>query len=818
MNFSIYYVYMENKPVEHINCDLNVGLTSEQVELRRKDGLVNKIQKHVTKSVWKIIRDNVLNFFNIFLFVIAAAMFVAQLPITYFGFLFIITANILIGIIQDIRARQLVKKLRIVSYPYVNVLRDKEESKVLGNELVLSDIVLLKAGDQIIVDSTVMEGSIEVNESMLTGESVNVLKQVGDVIYSGSYVVSGTAKTRVDKLGKENYAEQLQIKAKHTKKRASEILNAFHKIFNFLSILVSAIALVLVISYILEGKFNTYEGYSSSMQYISGALVTMLPTGMFLLTSATLTVGVIQLAKKRMLVQELYSIEMLARVDVLCFDKTGTLTDGSMIVNSLVPQQNYDKHEIEKILHTLVTSTNDTNATANALLEAYKATPILHYHSCVPFNSERKYSAVMLEDGRSFVLGAREFLPHKDKNIDELCATYESQGLRVMLLGLSKKVINPKEKLGILEPVCIVVLEDHIRDDAAKNISWFKENGVAIKIISGDNPVSVSAISSRVGVENADKYISLEGMSIEEVKAIADQYTIFGRVSPEQKEAIVHALQEKGHKVGMTGDGVNDILALKAADCSIAMASGSEAAQNVSHLVTMDSNFSSLPDVVSQGRRVINNLQRTCSLFLVKTLFAIILTIFFIVTSFVNPEFAYPFKTSHMYVWEFCTIGMASLFLSFQPNTEQLSKSRFFQNIITRTIPAGLLQALICVIFFLLALSGVISIDVARVCSVITFSVTSFVILVRICMPFDIYRVMVIIVFGVICFSMFIADRFIPSSSEYSLVLQINYGILNASNWWYILIGVCSYIPAYIGVETIAVRISHKITLKGENK
>lgn len=807
---------MESKNLEHINCDLSVGLTSEQIEQRRKDGLVNKIQKHVTKSVWKIIRDNVVNFFNIFLFVIAAAMMVAQLPITYYAFLVIIVTNIIIGIIQDIRARHLVKKLRIVSYPYANALRDKKETKVLGNELVLSDIVLLKAGDQIIVDSTVMEGSIEVNESMLTGESINVLKQVGDVIYSGSYVVSGTAKTRVDKLGKENYAEQLQIKAKHTKKRASEILNAFHKIFNFLSILVSAIALVLIISYIVQGKFNSYADYQESMKYISGSLVTMLPTGMFLLTSTTLAVGVIQLAQKRMLVQELYSIEMLARVDVLCFDKTGTLTDGSMIVNSLVPQKGFDKHEVEKILHTIVTATNDSNATANALLAAYKATPILHYHSFVPFNSERKYSAVMLEDGRSFVLGAREFLPHKDKEIDKVCEAFESQGLRVLLLSLSKHVVDINDKLDNLEPVCIVVLEDHIREDAAKNIAWFKENGVAIKIISGDNPISVSAISKRVGVDGADRYISLEGKSIEEVKKLVNEYTIFGRVSPEQKEALVHALQDEGHKVGMTGDGVNDILALKTADCSIAMASGSEAAQNVSHLVTMDSNFSSLPDVVGQGRRVINNLQRTCSLFLVKTLFAIILTIFFIIVSYIDGTNGYPFQTSHMYVWEFCTIGMASLFLSFQPNEEKLSKSKFFQNIITRTIPAGLLQSLVCIIFFSLSFGGVITKDVALVCSVITFSVSSFVVLVRICMPFDVYRVMIIIIFGLLCFGMFIADRFVPSNTSESVVLKLNYSVLNNTNWWYILIGVCSYIPAYIGFETIAVRISHKITLKGE--
>lgn len=800
---------------QHIECDLNIGLTFSDVEKRKKDGLINKVSKHVTKSGWNIFKDNVLNIFNILLFAIAILMMIAKLPLINFIFLIIAIANILIGVIQDIRARRLSQKLSVVSYPVVRVLRDGKEIKIESNEIVLSDIILLKNGDQIVTDSTVMEGHLEVNESMLTGESNSISKCVGDTVLSGSYVTSGHAKIRVDQLGKSNYAEKLTSKAKLINKRKSEILQTLNTILRVICTFVICFATILVITYIAMDKFS--NEFQKTVASLSGSLIPMLPTGMYLLTSSTLAVGVIQLAKKRMLVHELYCIEMLARVDVLCFDKTGTLTDGSMKVKEVIVKNGFSQKEIEEILHTLVTSTGDKNATANALLDRYKDSGVLAYHSSIAFNSERKFSAVMLNDGRSFALGAREFLPHKDEKIDSLCCSYEKQGFRVMLLCLSKRVLSIEEKLSKLEPVAIVVLEDHIRDDAIENINWFKQNGVSIKIISGDNPISVAAISKQVGVENADKYISLEGMSIEEVKKIANDFTVFGRVSPEQKEALVVGMQACGHKVAMTGDGVNDILALRAADCSIAMASGSDAAQNVSHIVSLDSNFSSLPDVVGQGRRVINNLQRTCSLFLVKTFFAIFLSIFFLIMSFINKNYAFPFETKQLYVWELCTIGLASLFLSFQPNNERLKKSTFFENILTKSIPAGLVQVSIVLVFYGLFFGGVISSDEALLFSTIIFSISSFVVLVRIALPFDKYRLLLIIGLGIVCAGMFIFDIFMPyisniSGQEVSWLIGLNYKLINQSNWWVILVGIICSIPLYIGFETIAILLRNKFS------
>ena len=807
----------------HIDCDLSIGLTDEDVAKRVEQGLINRIPKHVTKSVWKIILDNVLNFFNILLIAIFVLMLVAGLPLKYYLFMVVLGANMTIGIIQDLRARHLSRKLRVVSYPVVNVLRNSNIVDIAGNKLVLSDIVLLKAGDQIIADSTVMEGTIEVNESMLTGESVNVVKRPGDIIYSGSYVTSGNAKTRVDQLGKANYAEKLTSKAKQIKKRKSEILKTLDTVFRVIAGFVIFFAVAQTITYALQGKFAWDGPFKETVAKLAGSLVTMIPAGMYLLTSLTLAVGIIQLATKRMLVQEMYCIEMLARVDVLCFDKTGTITDGTMRVKDIVSLGKNDKHEIEKILHTLVTSTGDSNPTAQAILESYKSTPILHFHSAVAFNSKRKYSAVMLEDGRSFVLGAREFVPHKDKDIDKLCESYEKQGLRVLLLSLSKKVISIDEELGFLNPVGILVLEDHIRPDAIANIEWFKQNGVQIKIISGDNPISVAEIAKRVGVADAEKYISLEGKTIEEVEQIADNFTVFGRVSPEQKEALVRALQDKGHKVAMTGDGVNDILALRASDCSIAMASGSSAAQNVSHIVALDSNFSSLPDVVAQGRRVINNLQRTCSLFLVKTVFAILTSLIFLIWGWINPAVKFPFETSHMYVWEFFTIGAAALFLSFQPNNEKLSRSTFLANIATRSIPAGLVQVIIAITFYAMAYGGVIDFDLALLLSVITFSASSFIVLFRVCMPFDIYRVLLYVVLVMLSIGMFLFDVFMPyvpgaDGKEMSMIIGLNYHVINSSNWWIPLVGIAGAIVIYSIFEFISVRINWIFERKEERK
>ena len=802
--------------VEHFRVDLNIGLSEEQVRERLDDGLVNRIPKHVSKSYWKIFYDNIVNFFNLFLFAIAAFMIVARVNITSYAFLVILFINITIGLFQDIKARRLTDKLRVVSYPMVTVLRGGDEKKIPANELVLSDIVVLSLGDQIVADGTIMDGMVEVNESILTGESASVKKLLGSQVLSGTYVTSGKAKYRIDHLGKANYAEKLQASAKYFKKPKSEILRTLNTIFKIIGGVVIFFATALIITAIARGNLDPKNStqFTSAVGNIAGSLISMIPTGMYLLTSLTLAVGAVRLANRGMLVQELYCIESLARTDVLCLDKTGTITDGSMRVNDLITFGE-NPEQLKAVLNTLVVATGDKNVTANAIRTAYEGKEEVPYYSALPFNSERKISAVMLKDGRSIVLGAREFVPHSDKKIDKKCEELETKGLRILVIGTYPRAVTPEHPLDECKIIGILVLEDHIRDDAIANIKWFQDNGVKICIISGDSPISVSAIAANVGVKDSEKFISLEGMSVEEVKKIANDYVVFGRVSPEQKQAIVEALKEKKHVVAMTGDGVNDILALKVADCSIAMGSGSDAAKNVSHLVSMDSNFSTLPEVVSEGRRVVNNLQRTCSLFLVKTMFAALFTLISLIYVWSNSEirFIYPFNPQNMYVWELVTIGIGSLFLSLQPNNEKI-KAGFLANIMTRSVPAAISIVIACSIYFIVAVTNgaFLSMEDARVMAVLTFSVASYVILFRICMPFDIYRVALfgaVLVIGTI---FFVIDRYsiYPNLINHTGFFNIDYSLITANNWWLLLVIILGTIPLYMGIETISVRFYDK--------
>lgn len=811
---------------KHFPVNLEVGLTSEQVQERNEQGLVNRIPKHVSKSYWRILLDNVLNFFNILLFALSILMIIAQIEITAFGFLFILIINIIIGLYQDIHARHLVDKLRVVSYPTVRVLRDGKFVKIPANQLVLDDIVKIDLGDQIVCDGTVMSGSAEVNESMLTGESVGVVKEQGKKIFSGSYVTAGHLLYRVEKLGKDNYAEKLQTKAKEFKRAKSEILNTLHYIFRIISVIVIVLGGALFISVLSKGNLNYPDvmedsEFQKTVRAISGSMVAMIPTGMYLLTSVTLAIGVIRLANHKMLVQSMYSIEMLARCDVLCLDKTGTITDGTMVMKEIVTLAKTDEDELRRILHTLVDATGDNNATANAILVSYGDSKVLDCYGEIPFNSDRKYSAVFLSDGRNIVMGAREFLGCEDEDIIKKCLEFERQGLRVLLVGETKKEVSIDTDLPKLKFLAILVIEDHIREDAYEIVNWFNENEVRLCVISGDNPVSVSQIAKRVGIKDASKFISLDGMSLDEVRLIANKYTVFGRVSPEQKQVIVETLQDSGHTVAMTGDGVNDILALKVADCSIAMASGTDATKNTAHLVALESNFSSLPKVVAEGRRVINNLQRTCTLFLTKTVFAVIMTLMFFIVGLVKITdktfINYPFITNSMYLWEFLTIGIGSFFLSIQPNEERL-KSSFIVNILKRTLPAALVQILIPSIFFIINLAdptalGVVADDgykAAITLGILGFSFGSIVVFARTCYPFDKYRLGLTIGIVVIFMIMLVIDKFVIydngliKAADSRSIFTIEYELVNSSNWWILLVVCVLSFPALLLFELIA--------------
>lgn len=734
--------------------DPAVGLTAEQVESRVKAGLVNKVKKHPTKTFWQIIVDNVFNYINAVLFLVCVLMVIAKLSFPHYFFMFILAANTGIGLYQDIHARILVDRLKVVSDPKATVLRDGESREIDAADIVLSDVVLFKIGDQILCDSTVVEGECYVDESLLTGESVPVAKRVGDQLLSGTFLVKGHAKAQAAKVGSANYAEALQGTASVFVQPKSEIKRSVSAFVHVTGTVALAIGLAMYLSYGFQtgdwvGFFTNY----GMVESVSGSMVSMLPTGMFLLTSTSLAVGVIALSKQKMLVQQLYCIEMLARVDAICFDKTGTLTDGTMAVAEFLPLAGHGEEDLKTAIARVLHATQDTNATAQALRDACGESSPFEALKALPFDSASKYSAAEFEDG-TFGFGAFGFLPLKaGQELAPVIASLAEKGYRVLVVGVSKgRIVKGKAPQG-MEPIGLVALSDHIKEDAAENIAWFQGNDVKVRVISGDDPVTVAEIAKRVGVIDADKYVSLEGRAPEECKKLVDEYAVFGRVSPEQKAALIEAIKEQGHKVAMTGDGVNDILALKVADCSIAMASGSSAAQSVAHLVSLNNDFSKLPEVVRQGRRVINNLQRTCSLFLNKTFFAFILSVlFFFLQTFVGEHMRFPFKTQNLFVWECCFVGMAAFFLALQPSAERL-KGSFMKNIVLRSLPAGVAQC-ICALLPLFVWIYVPESftylkdpdqiwNIAITLSVLSFTCFAFIVLMRVCHPYNKYRLVV---------------------------------------------------------------------------
>lgn len=834
---------VEFREIERINPNYLEGLNDSQVSERIEAKLVNKTKSAYGKSYKEIVFTNLFSFFNVLLYIIAGFMIFAG---HYSGlfFLAILIPNILIGLIQDLRARRTVAKLKLLSSSKITVIRNGNEEQVDSSEIVLDDIIKLRNSDPVPTDGKVVYGTLAVNESMLTGESANVYKKEGDDVLSGSYVTSGTAYIHVEKVGKDSYIENLQSQANKFARSPSKILNSLRSMFKVIGFTVVILAIALIITYAAQGKFSNLDQTKESIASIAGSMVSMIPSGLYLLTSVALAAGVLVLAKKRTSVQEMYSIEMLARTDVLCVDKTGTITDGTMQVKLVVPfDSRIGIEQLKQAVSNLLIATQDDNITAKALKEYFNYKQTCVASKVLPFSSENKYSAATLAGRGTFVLGALEFLNLKNKKgIAYKTLEYTSKGYRVLVLGYSKLPITSNKFDQELEPLCMIILKDNIRPDAKETFTWFKEKGVQVKVISGDDALTVSEISKEAGIENAEEYISLNGLSLDEVRKIAPYYTVFGRVSPEQKEVLIQALKDEGHTVAMTGDGVNDILALKRADCSIAMNSGSSAAKNVSHIVLLDSDFSKLPSVVGEGRRVINNLQRTCSLFLVKTIFAMVLTVFFLVLSWTDKTYSYPFVTNNMYPWEIVTIGIAAFFLALQPNKEKIN-GNFMKNIFAKAIPAGICSILIVIIFFTLYLLGKEKIfysgliyqtvevngDVVDVAlrqtismSVIGFSLFSFVSLFRIILPPNKYRISVFIGAFVMVAAIFVIDIFWNINTRNfpggpTNILKIDYQYLNAANF-VVLFNVVAIISAiYLTVNYIVSVIKRK-EVKADDK
>ena len=674
--------------VERFSPSPDKGLSADQVELRFSQFLFNDVNKKYSKSYASIFVGNICTFFNFLCLVVALALAYAGAPLSQFLFVAIFGANLLIGIVQEILAKKQIDKLSVLISATAKVMRDGVKTEIGVRDIVLDDVILLEAGQQIPADCILLDGNVEINESLLTGESVPVKKAPGETLYAGSFVASGACRVRADKVGKATYLNSLTSKAKRYKKPKSEIMNSIRLFIRVIGILIPVIAALM--AYI--NWRATGGDVSLTIQFTGAVVIGMIPSGLLLLTSFAMAIGVMRLAKKQTLVQDLYSLEMLARVNVLCLDKTGTITDGRMTVNDVMILNNFVDHSIEEIMGSMLSALDDNNQTSIALYNRFGHSSAMQATATVPFSSKRKLSAVSFGDAGTFAMGAPEFvLRPMPPKIDKIVKQYAASGLRVLLLAYSPSPISGGRLPSLFRPAAIITLADNIRSDAIETIKWFRENDVDIKIISGDNPVTVSEVARRVGVKNASQYISLDGLTDLEVENVANQYTVFGRVTPEQKAILVRTIKKQGNTVAMTGDGVNDILALKEADCAVSVASGSEAARNVSHLVLMDNNFLNLPNVVYEGRRVINNIKSSAALYITKTLFTVILAVF---CFFLGSQ--YFFTTNNMLLYETLVTMLPSVVLALQPNGDRV-KGKFIPFVLSRSIP-GAITLFLCVL------------------------------------------------------------------------------------------------------------------------
>ena len=715
--------------VERYNPDIKVGLSNEDVESRIMAGLSNVMDTGSSKSVSSIVIANLFTFFNFLNFSIAVWLLSVGAEFANFFFLGAVSANIAIGIIQEIRAKKMIDKLSLLSAPTANVVRDSGDYEISVSNIVIDDILYLNSGKQIAADCVVREGTLEVNESLLTGESDPILKRKGDTLYSGSYVVSGSCYAQVTAIGNDIYIQKLTSQAKVYQKPKSDLLASLKIIIRTVAGIIVPLAGLLFYTM----TTNTSLGYEDIVKATTGAMIGIIPSGLFLLTSMALAVGVIRLAQNNTLVQELYCIEMLARVDMLCLDKTGTITDGTMSVHSTVELERYDKLSTKNIVSAMINALNDTNLTSQALLDRFGDAKRIRHKNTIPFSSARKFSAVEFEKYGTFVLGAPEYVLKNQypETIKVQVNRFAEEGFRVLCIARTDEPITDDYTFKTLTPISLITIEDTIRPDAEDTIKYFKENQVGVKVISGDNPVTVSKIAQRVGIVDADKYISLEGLSDKDVVRAAGIYTIFGRVSPGQKRLLIESLKNNGHTVAMTGDGVNDILALKEADTSVAMASGSEAARNVSHLVLLDSNFSSMPKVVSEGRRVINNVQKVAVLFLTKNIFTLLLIIIAIARRGV-----YPIQPSQLILIDYLVIGIPALILALESNNKRV-EGNFLLNVIKKSLPGALVVMINSLIVF--GFASVLEMNQLQTSTIIVISATftSLLVLLRLSLPFN---------------------------------------------------------------------------------
>lgn len=744
--------------LERTATDPKRGLSKEEVEERIARDAVNHAVESASKTQKEIICSNIFTYFNLLFFVIAV-MLIAVGSFRDLTFLPVIIANTAIGIFQELRSKKVLDDLTILNAPKNTVVRDGKETVIPAEELVLDDMIILTAGNQIPADAVVEEGEVLVNEALLTGEADQITKKKGDELLSGSFVVSGQCRARIDKVGKDSYIAKLTLEAKAMNhEEVSEMIRALDRIVKMVGVIIIPIGIILF----SQQHFINETPIRESVTATVAAIIGMIPEGLYLLASVALAVSVMRLAGQKVLVHNMKCIETLARVDVLCVDKTGTITDNTMSVKKFLPLR--EKKAEENELQVQLSEQNSTEAESEAATEeAFTPEESAVFERAVgdfaaamatdnitmkaikgffrkrsgkrpekvfPFSSAVKYSGAVFEDG-SYVLGAPEFvLREQYENYGQQIERWSSQGFRVLVFAKYEGVLDGEKLTAPVQPLGMILLANPIREKAPETFRYFAEQGVEIKVISGDNPVTVSEVAKEAGIANAESYVDASTLQdYEELYAAAKRYTVFGRVTPDQKRQLVSALKYMGHTVAMTGDGVNDVLALKDADCSIAMASGSEAASQVAQLVLLESDFSKMPSVVAEGRRVVNNIERTASLFLVKNIFSLLLSIFSIILM-VN----YPLEPSQISLISMFTIGIPAFIMSLEPNTERI-RGHFLSNVLFKALPGGLTDFLVVGMLYTFCMEfNVSEADVSTSCTVI-LAIVGLMILYKIASP-----------------------------------------------------------------------------------
>lgn len=760
--------------IQRVVPDYRVGLNPEQIRIREENGWTNDEVAPPGLTTKEIVHNNIFTYFNL-IFLILAILLCLVGSFRNLTFLPVIICNTLIGIIQEIRSKKVLDRLTMLNAPHAEVIRGGVSLNLEADQLVVDDIVVFRAGNQICADAVVEAGEVQVNESLLTGESDEITKKRGDCLMSGSFVVSGSCHARLDKVGADSYISQLTLEAKAMQQgEQSEMIRSLDKLVKMVGIALIPIGIILFV----QSYFYNHDSFRQSIISMVAAVIGMIPEGLYLLASVALAVSAMRLASKKVLLHDMKSIETLARVNVLCVDKTGTITEDSMCVSEVVKAKAYDEEkmpDLNRMIGDFVKGMDADNSTMHAMQEHFTEHSDKVPEKVIPFSSTVKYSGVIFKD-QAYVLGAPEFVLREDyTKYQGRIEQYTSRGFRVLVFGSYDGEPDGKSLTGTVTPLGYVLLLNKVREEAPATFKYFADQGVAIKVISGDNPITVSETAKQAGIEGAENYVDAGTLKTEEDIALAvSKYTVFGRVIPEQKRQFVQALKKQGMTVAMTGDGVNDVLALKDADCSVAMASGSDAAVQTSQVVLLESDFSRMPEVVLEGRRVVNNIQRSASLFLVKNIFSFLLAIFsavFMIT--------YPLEPSQVSLISMYTIGIPAFFLALQPNRD-IIKGHFLTNVFLKALPAGLTDVLAVGALVVFGQTfGVASKDISTAATML-LAIVGFMILYRICQPMNALRMIVWIgcVIGLLGCSIFLPQLFaITGMSRKCIMLFVVFSI-----------------------------------------